>query len=115
MTFGLPEQDRKPARMVWDGTAGTAREMVDWARDAALLPYATATPPDRNAPEGSAAATWRLQIKTPVPAAHGGGDVWVNVPLGATVRFSGTEEEPTFTIHTARQHAEAFRTQGEST
>jgi hypothetical protein len=114
MAFGLPDEKKKPARMTWDGKPETARELVDWARDAALLPYAQATPPDRNAAEGSEAAKWQIQIKTPVSAAHGGGDVWVGVPVGATIRFSGTEEDPTFTVHTPRQHAAAFRTEGES-
>lgn len=114
MTFGSQEQE-KPFKMAWDGKSETARKIVDWARDAALLPYAAATPPDRNAAPEADAGQWQLRIKTPVPAAHGGGDVWVGVPVGATIHFSGTEADPTFTIHNPRKAAATFRTQGEST
>lgn len=111
MAFGMPQRDEKLVQKTWDGTEASAREIETWARDAALLPYAAVTPPDRNAAAGTPEAGWQLKIQTPVPAAMGGGTVWKPVPIGARVRFSGTEEDPTFTIHDRKADAAAFQQQ----
>jgi hypothetical protein len=110
MQFGLPKPEpERPEKLRWDSTAKRAQEMQDWARDAALLPYAGITPPDRNAAEGTPGSTWRLKIKTEVPAEQGGGWQWVDVPDGATVHFSGTEEDPVFSVRTPRMAAQKLQ------
>jgi hypothetical protein len=108
MAFG-PQRRDKPAQKTWDGTEERAHEIDQWARDAALLPYAAVTRPDRNAAAGSPEAGWLLKIQTPVPASDGGGTVWKPVPIGARIRFSGTDEDPTFTVVEPKAEAATFR------
>lgn len=107
------EEPERVMRMRWDGTQERAGEIVNWARDAAFLPYAAVTPPDRNAAEGTPEARWRMKIKVEVPAVMGGGWQWDDVPEGATIHVSGPEEDPVFEIRTPRMAA-ARLTEGES-
>lgn len=110
----LPSREPERAtRLRWDGTAERAHEIQDWARDAALLPYASVTPPDRNAAEGTPEATWRIKIKVEVAAEMGGGWEWVDVPNGAMIHWTGTEEDPTFSVRTPRMAAQTLTEQGE--
>lgn len=96
--------DEKPAQMVWDGTAARGREIEQWARDAAMLPYAQASATDD--PD----EPYQLRIKTQLD--EGQGDYWAIVPKGATVLFGGTEIEPEFTYREARkQAAQTFQEQ----
>ena len=94
-----------PSEMVWSGTGESAREMVDWARDEALICFAAATPPTYGAPADSPAASWRLQLRLPVRAELGGGDTWVPVPVGSTIRNTGTWVDPRFEILPPEQKA----------
>lgn len=116
MQMRRPPQQEEPERVMrmrWDGTEQRAGEIVNWARDAALLPYAAATAPDRNAAEDTPEARWRLQIKTEVPASHGGGTQWESVPEGATIYVTGPVEDPVFEFRTPRMAAKTL-TEGES-
>lgn len=110
MQFGSPasKPDEKPARMTWNGTGERARQIADWGRDDALLPLVQATPPDRNAPEGSPEASWTLKALVPVSGAQGGGVQWDVVPVGAVVRNTGTWVDPVLEIVTARRSAATF-------
>lgn len=110
MQFGSPasQPDEKPKRMTWDGTAERAREIAGWGRDEALLPYVQATPPDRNAPEDTPGAGWRLKVQTAVPTEYGGGVQWEDVPIGAVIRNAGTWIDPVLEVVTARRHAATF-------
>lgn len=97
------EEDERPDHLVWDETPERAREIVDWARDEALILFAAATPPTFGAPAGSDQSKWRLQLRVPVSPAMGGGDVWVPVPPGATVRNHGTWIDPVFRVEKAAE------------
>ena len=110
MQFGSPaaRPEEKPTRITWTGTPERAREVAEWGRDEALLPLVQAIPPDRNAPEGSPAARWRLKAQVSVPAAHGGGVQWVDVPDGAVLRNTGTWIDPVLEIETPRRPAAVF-------
>lgn len=94
--------NEKPAQMGWNGTPERGREIEQWARDAAMLPYAQASATDD--PDEPV----QLRIKTQLP--DGQGDYWAIVPVGATVLFGGTETEPEFSYREARkQQAQAFQ------
>lgn len=113
MTFGrvllLNDGEKYPTTMQWKGTEKSAREIAQWARDEALLPYAAVTPPDRNAAPGTPAAGWSLKLKVEVPASQGGGTQWVEVPQGATIQHEGTRVDPVFTIQAVKAAAETFK------
>lgn len=92
--------DEKPPKMKWDGTRAAARAIENWARDAALLPYAQGTP------TGDPDKPYVLRLKVDLP--DGQGNEWQIVPVGATVLFGGTEDDPKFTIQTPKEKAQAF-------
>lgn len=91
------QRNEKPAIMGWNGTAERGREIEQWARDAALLPYAQMSPTGRDD------EPYELRVKTQLP--DGRGDQWTLVPKGAVVHFGGTENEPEFTIREGRKAA----------
>ena len=107
MQFGLPrDEPERPQHLRWDGTRERAREMQDWGRDAALLPYIAVTPPDRNAAERTPGAGWQMKLLVETPADRGGGRQWVDVPNGATVHLSGSDADPIFTLRTPKMAAQ---------
>jgi hypothetical protein len=113
--FGQQRQrddEPKPTRMTWTGTAARAHEIADWGRDEALLPLVAATPPSRDAEPGTPEAEWSLKAKVPVAAELGGGEQWVDVPKGAVIRNTNTGPsawtDPVLEVVTARGTAAAF-------
>lgn len=100
-----PAERDRPMRLRWDGTAERAHEFQDWGRDEALIPIAAVTPPSRDAAAGTPAAAWRLRAKIQVAPELGGGEQWVDVPEGATVRNTGTWAEPVLEIITSAASA----------
>lgn len=113
MAFGKHgvDEDEYPPSMAWKGTERSAREVCDWARDEALIPFSAVSPPDRNAKPGTPESKYRLKLQVAVPPAQGGGVQWVDVPEGSTINHSGTRVDPVFTYEppSVRQAAGTFQ------
>lgn len=93
--------DEKPAQMGWNGTAERGREIEQWARDAAMLPYA------QMSATGNPDEPYQLRIKTRLD--NDQGDYWAIVPKNAVVLFGGSEIEPEFSYREARKTAQTFQ------
>lgn len=106
------DEKPKPSKIVWDGTEQRAREIQDWGRDDALLHIVAVTPPSRDAAPDTPEAGWRVRAKVPVSQRDGGGEVWVDVPKGSTIRNINTGPsawvEPVLQVVTPAAQAAVF-------